>query len=120
MVVSTHDRLLHVKAAINDVRDAVGGLTMDVVETTRMPRLAFERAIEIISEASRSIPDDLKQTCGPDIPWNDIAAIGNLLRHAYHRTSLKALWAIYTNDLDPLEAAIDRMIAAIPPELPKT
>ncbi|WEK06256.1 MAG: DUF86 domain-containing protein [Candidatus Devosia phytovorans] len=120
MVVTTRDRLLHIKTAINDVHDAVCGLTMDVVEESRVPRLAFERAIEIISEASKSIPDDLKKAYGQDIPWHDIASIGNLLRHAYHRTSLKALWAIYTNDLDPLEAAIDAMMAAIPPSHPTT
>lgn len=92
----------------------VGGLTIDDVEINPTPRLAFERAVKIISEASRSIPDDLKREQGAAVPWNDIAAIGNLLRHACHRTSLKALWAIYTDDLAPLEAAIDAMIAATP------
>jgi uncharacterized protein with HEPN domain len=41
--------------------------------------------LEIISEASRHIPDDLKELA-PDIPWRQIAAIGNLLRHEYQRT----------------------------------
>ena len=38
--------------------------------------------------------------------------LGNLLRHVYHHASVPILWAIYTNDLDPLEAAIDAMLAA--------
>jgi hypothetical protein len=34
---------------------------------------AVERGLEIMSEASRHIPDDLK-ALAPDIPWRQIAA----------------------------------------------
>jgi len=43
-------------------------------------RMIAERALEIISEASRRLPDDMKAS-QPHIPWRDIAAIGNHLRH---------------------------------------
>ncbi len=39
-------------------------------------RKAVERCVEIVSEASRNIPDALK-TKFPDQPWHEIAAIGN-------------------------------------------
>jgi uncharacterized protein with HEPN domain len=41
---------------------------------------AVERGLEIISEASRHVPPDL-QAPETEIPWRQIAAIGNLLRH---------------------------------------
>ena len=57
----------------------------------------------------------MKQELGAGIPWRNVANTGNILRHAYHREEFEAIWAIYTDDLDPLEAAIDAMLAATPP-----
>ncbi len=56
-------------------------------------QFAAESAIEIISEASRHIPDDLKATA-PDIPWRDVADIGNFLRHVYERTDPEIVWTV--------------------------
>lgn len=46
------------------------------------------------------------------MPWPEIAHLGDRMRHAHHRVEAPILWSIYLNDLDPLEAAIDRMLAA--------
>ena len=73
-------------------------------------RAAFERFLEILSEASRSVPDEWKAEFGPKIPWRSIADLGNALRHAYHRTDTRLLWSVYEDDLGPLEAAIDAML----------
>jgi len=56
---------------------------------------AVERGLEIISEATRHIPDDYK-ALAPEIPWPQIAAIGNLLRHEYQRADNSAIWNIVT------------------------
>src|ERR1700730_11423704 len=45
-------------------------------------RRAVERCVEIISEASRHIPMQMKVDF-PEHPWEEIASIGNLLRHHY-------------------------------------
>jgi len=65
-----------------------------------------------VSEASRNIPDKWKNELGEGIPWRQIAGLGNLLRHAYDQVNAEVFWQIYENDLDPLEAAIDAMLAA--------
>ena len=54
---------------------------------------AVERGLEIISKASRHVPDDLK-AIAPNIPWRQIAAIGNMLRHEYQRADVTATWNI--------------------------
>jgi uncharacterized protein with HEPN domain len=63
-----------------------------------------ERGIEIISEASRHIPDDLKKRHS-QIPWQQIAAIGNRLRHEYQRVAPDILWRIARDELGFLELA---------------
>ncbi len=70
---------------------------------------AVERGLEIISEASRHLPADLKAMT-PDIPWRQIAAIGNLLRHEYQRADAMATWNIVKEHLPRLAVATDRLI----------
>jgi uncharacterized protein with HEPN domain len=70
--------------AITGVRAAVGGMSLEDYCASWTTRRATERAIEIISEASRHLPQSLHAS-EPDVPWREIASIGNVLRHAYHR-----------------------------------
>lgn len=59
-------------------------------------RAAFERFLEILSEASRHIPREMKDMA-PDIEWRRIADIGNHIRHAYHRVDAEILWRLYAD-----------------------
>ncbi len=61
-----------------------------------------ERGVEIISEASRHLPDDVKAR-HPGIPWRKVAGIGNILRHDYETIAAPVLWAVVRNDLPSLE-----------------
>ena len=97
---------------IEHVRTATSSLTFDDYVKQRILQLAVERAIGIISEASRHIPDDLKATV-PEIPWSKIAGIGNVLRHDYRDVAPRAIWNILMTDLGPLEAALRKMLIRI-------
>jgi uncharacterized protein with HEPN domain len=112
MVVSVADRLSHMKDSIAHIRELLDKRTIDQIVGDRVFRAALERFLEVLSEASRYVPDDWKAAFGPDIPWWEIAAFGNILRHEYDQIDLDILWDVYARDLDPLEAAIDAMIAA--------
>ncbi len=70
---------------------------------------AVERGLAIISEASRLLPADLT-ALAPEIPWRQIAAIGNLLRHEYQRADSLATWNIVKEHLPQLATAVDRLI----------
>lgn len=83
----------------------MAGKSFEQFRADRASRYVVERSIEIISEASRRIPDDLKWT-RPEIDWRAIAAIGNVLRHEYHSSSAKIIWDVVREDLPLLRAAI--------------
>jgi uncharacterized protein with HEPN domain len=68
--------------AIANIEADTGGLDFDQFAADRRVRLLVERNVEIISEASRRLPDDAR-AAEPDVPWHDIAGIGNILRHDY-------------------------------------
>jgi uncharacterized protein with HEPN domain len=75
-------------------------------------RFIAQRAIEIISEATRRLPDELKAT-RPEIEWRSIAAIGNVLRHEYHAIADRVVWDVIQADLPPLKAAVEAIAAAM-------
>ena len=75
-------------------------------------RFIVQRAIEIISEASRRIPDELK-AMRPEIRWSSIAGIGNVLRHEYHTISNKVVWDVALAELAPLKVAIQALAANV-------
>ncbi|HXY57184.1 MAG TPA: HepT-like ribonuclease domain-containing protein [Methylocystis sp.] len=108
MRATLDDRLRHILRAIDDVRALLAGRTLETLEQDGVARAALERYIEIISEASRHIPENLKSRY-PLIPWLDIAGIGNHIRHAYDSVDLEILWNIYLYELDALEAAVEAL-----------
>ena len=73
-------------------------------------RFIVQRAIEIISEASRRLPDEIKAT-RPEIRWRSIAGIGNVLRHEYHAISEKVIWDVVQDELEPLRIAVEAIAA---------
>ncbi|MFN3719081.1 MAG: DUF86 domain-containing protein [Rhizobium rhizophilum] len=68
-------------------------------------RLAVQRALEIISEASRHLTDGLL-ALAPDIPWKQIHGIGNVLRHESHKIADDVIWSVLERHMKPLKAAI--------------
>ena len=95
--------------ALQDIVDSIGrirskmdGVSLSEFEADWERQWVVERGAEIVSEASRRLPDDLKNRY-PDIPWKKIAGIGNILRHDYDEVSPRVLWNMAHNDLSPLE-----------------
>nr|WP_280139481.1 HepT-like ribonuclease domain-containing protein [Devosia sp. YR412] len=105
---------------MSTIRELLNDRTFEDAVADKITRLATERCVEIISEASKHIPGEMKTTFGASIPWRSVVGTGDILRHAYHREEFEAIWAIYSDDLDPLEAVIDAMIASIPPAPPNS
>ena len=83
------------------VREAIEGKSFADFQRARLARLAVQRAIEIISEAARRLPDDVIDR-HPTIDWRGLKAIGNVLRHQYHSVSDKVVWDAVHLDLPPL------------------
>jgi uncharacterized protein with HEPN domain len=90
---------------IDAVADMIAGVRLESYRHDFKLRRAAERCIEIISEASRKIPEDMKARF-PDQPWPEISAMGNLLRHEYGRIDDLIIWKIATRSLPELRAAI--------------
>ena len=62
--------------------------------------------MERLSEASRHIPDALKEK-HPTVDWRGVADLGNVLRHAYEQVVDRRIWETVTADLAPLKSAVE-------------
>ena len=112
------DRL---RSRLDDILDAIDQIDLLLRERTfetllndRQARAAYERFLEIISEASRHIPADWKQS-EPEAPWRKIADIGNHLRHAYFNLDPTVLWDIHQKgELVRFRAVIVKLLKRTP------
>ena len=71
---------------------------------------AVTRCLEIISEASRRLPDDLK-TRHPSIAWRQMAGAGNVYRHDYEDVAAQYVWDTVQRALPPLRVVIEQELA---------
>jgi len=97
--------LAEILEAIEGIETATAGKSLEDFKGDWLLRMAVQRALEIISEAARHIPDELL-TIAPDIRWKQIRGIGNILRHEYHRIADEIVWAVVAENLAPLKAAV--------------
>jgi uncharacterized protein with HEPN domain len=96
--------LTDVIEAIEHIREKAGTTPLEDFKQDWEQQWIVQRGIEIISEASRHMPEPMKVRY-PAIPWRKIAGVGNVLRHEYRQVSPPLLWEIVQDHLAPLDAA---------------
>ena len=114
MVDRTYWRLTDMRDSIREINHLLDGKSIEVLHTNVATRAAFERFLEIVSEASRHVPEEWQKEFG-HIPWRQVADLGNFLRRVYHKTDVEILWSIYKDDLTELKAVVDNMIGRMEP-----
>ncbi|NEQ46656.1 MAG: DUF86 domain-containing protein [Leptolyngbya sp. SIOISBB] len=70
---------------------------------------AVSRAIEIIGEAVKRIPDSVRSQY-LDIPWRDIAGMRDKLIHDYFNTDVEIIWEAVLEDVPRLKVMISKVL----------
>ena len=99
-------RLTDILENIQAIGDFTAGMTFEHYVSDRKTVYAVTRALEIISEASCRLPDELKHRHGA-IDWVGIAAVGNVYRHAYDIVDNTMVWYTIQHELTPLREAVE-------------
>jgi uncharacterized protein with HEPN domain len=103
------DHVLHdILEAIGRIEDITRGKTLEEFEASWRMRWLVQRAIEIISEASRAVPEELTRTQS-EVPWPSVRGIGNILRHDYDSIADPIIWRVVTNELPKLKRAVEAL-----------
>jgi uncharacterized protein with HEPN domain len=79
---------------------------VSTVQADRRTVYAVIRCLEIISEASRRLADDVKER-HPDIEWGQVAAAGNFYRHIYQDVRDDIIWKTVQQSLEPLLVTVE-------------
>jgi uncharacterized protein with HEPN domain len=104
--------LLDIKRNIDLAERFVSGMTIDEFERDVMRVYAVTRSLEIISEASRRLPEELKVR-HPHIAWREMVGAGNVYRHGYDDVAARRIWETVRLALPPLRKVIDEEITRI-------
>lgn len=104
------ERLQDIAQCIEKIGRFLEGKTFSDFSNNAMLHDAVVRNLEIISEASRHVTDELKVEV-PEVPWRKVADMGNWLRHAYEKTEDTILWETIQSGLPDLDAAVKRLLA---------
>ena len=106
------DALLHIRENIELARRFVEGYDYEKFLDTPLVFYAVTRALEIISEASRKLGDELKSRHA-NIPWKDMAGAGNVYRHDYEDVRHRLVWGAVHNRLPALLVVVEQELERI-------
>jgi uncharacterized protein with HEPN domain len=98
--------------AIEKVERYTTGLKFDQFERNDMVIDAVVRNLEIIGEAARQIPPDLRDQY-PQIDWMRVVGFRNIVIHAYFAVDLEIAWTIATQRLSQLKTVLQQMLRDI-------
>ncbi|HEY9011225.1 MAG TPA: DUF86 domain-containing protein [Devosia sp.] len=112
MATTPVNRLNHISERIELIKQLLDGVGFDQAYRDPTRWAAFERHLEVISEAAKNIPPDWKSEHVGSVDWQKVVGLGNILRHIYHHVSAPILWDIYLVDLDPLSVPVRALLAA--------
>lgn len=91
--------------SIADIELFTAGVDFEAFQQNREKVLAVVKSIEILGEAVKQIPDDIRNRY-PQIPWKAIAGMRDVLVHEYWGIDLNVVWATVQEGISPLKITI--------------
>ena len=106
--------LVDILDAIDAIREFTEGMDFDTFEGDRRTAAAVIRYLQVIGEAVKNLPSDLRGA-HRDVNWHAMAAMRDRLIHAYFGASLRVVWDTVTEDLPILEAQVRVVLEELGP-----
>ncbi|MCP3957330.1 MAG: DUF86 domain-containing protein [bacterium] len=102
------DYLEDIQDVIEKVAEFIQDMTFEQFRKDTKTTFAVVRALEILGEATKSIPDPVRQRY-PEVPWRDMAGMRDKLTHHYFGIDLHVVWKTATQDVPGLAPQIARI-----------
>jgi len=98
-----------VNKATNAIERFLVGIQFNDFESNEEKIFAVTRAIEIIGEAVKNVPNSVRKEY-PHIPWKSIARMRDKLIHEYWGTDIKVIWRTTQEDIPQLKVMISKIV----------
>jgi len=103
------DYLQDIFESLEKAEEFIQGLEFEEFKKDEKTIFATIRALEVIGEATKRIPNSLKNRY-PDVPWQEMAGIRDKLIHDYFGVNIEVVWNTMKQDLPSLRLQIKRII----------
>ena len=94
---------------MNKAEILLEGVSYSQFETDFRINFAVVRALEIIGEAAKRIPEQVRQRY-PDIPWKGMAGMRDRIIHGYDNVDLQIVWDVVKRDIPQLKPKIELLL----------
>lgn len=101
--------LKDILGAMEAIEKFVTGVDFETFKNEDMRSSAVIRKFEIIGEATKNIPEDIKQMY-PQIPWKDMAGMRDRLIHFYFGVKYDLVWNTIKTDIPRIKPLINKML----------
>ncbi|NYZ76905.1 DUF86 domain-containing protein [Candidatus Micrarchaeota archaeon] len=95
--------------SIFEIEQFIGSMSFEEFESDDKTFSAVLRKLEIIGEATKRIPEDIKKKY-PDVPWKEMAGMRDKLIHFYFGVDSRLVWRTVKERLPRLKESIDKII----------
>lgn len=109
------DYVQDIVEAMNNAIKFVDDMSYDEFIQDTKTIYAVVRSIEIIGEAVKNIPEDVKKNY-PRIPWKDMAGMRDKLIHEYFGVRPERVWETVKRDIPNLNPLFEKMLSEIEKE----
>ena len=94
---------------MNKAEILLEGVSYSQFEIDFRINFAVVRALEIIGEAAKRLPDDLRQIY-PDIPRKGMAGMRDRIIHGYDNVDLQIVWDVVKRDIPQIKPKIEGIL----------
>ena len=106
--------LSHILECIDLVGTYIAGLDLAGFEERQQVQDAVLRRIEIIGEAVKNLPDDLR-LANPQVPWRQIAGTRDKVIHDYLGVDVELIWNVANTLLPELRDQVRSILSSLEP-----